>query len=64
MKKLIFLSLAAAMLFSAVAAAQNNTQALSTSTKSLTIFGKVSDDGKSLLAENSNTWLRPKFLAA
>ncbi len=64
MKRLIPYLVAVAFLLSGTAAAQSNAPTSSRS-KTITIFGLVSDDGKSVLAKDSRTWLitNPSTLA-
>jgi hypothetical protein len=65
MKRLIPYLVAVAFLLSGTAAAQSNAQTSSARSKTITIFGLVSDDGKSVLAKDSRTWLitNPSMLA-
>ena len=60
MKRLIPYLVAVALLLSGTAAAQTSTRS-----KTITIFGLVSDDGRSVLAKGSRTWLitNPGMLA-
>ena len=64
MKRLIPYLVAVSFLLSGTAAAQSNAQT-SARSKTITIFGLVSDDGKSVLAKGSRTWLvtNPSTLA-
>jgi hypothetical protein len=56
MKRLIPHMVVVALLLSGTAAAQNKAPALSPSSRIMTIFGSVSDDGKTLVAKNTRSW--------
>ena len=56
MKRLIPYLLATTLLLSGTAAAQSNAPDQSLASKTMTIFGMVSDDGRTLVAKNSHTW--------
>lgn len=56
MKNLILSFLAIPFLLPIPAAGQNNNSGQSATAKSITISGRVSEDGKSLIAKNGETW--------
>jgi hypothetical protein len=56
MKRLIPYFVTLLLLLSGTAAAQSNSQALTPARKAITIFGTVSNDGKTLLSTNSRAW--------
>ena len=56
MKKLVLGFLAIPLLLPIPAAGQNNSSGKSSTAKSITISGRVSEDGKSLIAKNGETW--------
>jgi hypothetical protein len=56
MKKLVLSLLAFPLLLPIPAAGQNNGSAKSSAAKSITISGRVSDDGKSLIPKNGEPW--------
>ncbi len=56
MKKLILSSLAILLLLPIPAAGQNSKSGKSGKPKSMTISGRVSEDGKTLIAKNGETW--------
>jgi hypothetical protein len=65
MKRLIPYLVVVMLLLSSTAAAQNKAQAPSATSKTVTIFGMVSDDGKTLTAKNNHMWsiTNPSMLA-
>jgi hypothetical protein len=65
MKKLVLSLLAIPLLLPVPAAAQNNHSGKSSTAKSITISGRVSEDGKLLIGKNSELWLvtNPEALA-
>lgn len=56
MKKLVLCFLAVPLLLPVSAFGQNHNAAKSSSAKTLTISGRVSEDGKSLIAKNGERW--------
>lgn len=56
MKKLVLSFLAVPLLLPVSAFGQNHNATKSSSAKALTISGRVSEDGKSLLAKNGEPW--------
>ena len=56
MKRLIPYLVVTTLLLSGTAAAQSNAPDQSLARKTMTIFGMVSDDGKTLVAKNSHSW--------
>ena len=56
MKNLILSFLAIPFLLPIPAAGQNNNSGQSATAKSITISGRVSEDGKSLIAKNGEPW--------
>jgi hypothetical protein len=65
MKKLLPLIAAVTLILCGTAAAQSKAPDRQGSTKTVTIFGMVSDDGKTIFAKNSRTWVitNPGMLA-
>ena len=56
MKKLVLCFFAVPLLLPVSAFGQNHNAAKSSSAKTLTISGRVSEDGKSLIAKNGERW--------
>ena len=56
MKKLVLCFLAVPLLLPVFAFGQNQNAAGSSSAKAITISGRVSEDGKSLIAKNGEPW--------
>lgn len=56
MKKLVLCFLAVPLLLTVSAFGQNDNAAKFSSAKTLTISGRVSEDGKSLIAKNGERW--------
>lgn len=56
MKKLVLSFLAVPLLLPVSAFGQNHSAGKSSVAKSLTISGRVNDDGKSLIAKNGESW--------
>ncbi|OLC93214.1 MAG: hypothetical protein DMG35_05365 [Acidobacteria bacterium] len=56
MKKLVLSFLAIPLLLPIPAAGQNNSSGKSSTAKSITISGRVSEDGKSVIARNGEPW--------
>jgi hypothetical protein len=56
MKKLIPFLTVTAILLSGTAAAQSNSPTPPVPSKTVTIFGVVSDSGKTIVAKNARTW--------
>jgi hypothetical protein len=65
MKKLVLSFLALSLLLPIPAAGQNNNGAKPSKAKSITISGRVSEDGKILIVKNGETWsvINPGALA-
>jgi len=65
MKKLVLSFLAIPLLLPMPAAGQNSRSDKPSTTKSITISGRISDDGKSLIAKNGESWsaTNPDLLA-
>jgi hypothetical protein len=65
MKRLIPFLVVTTLLLSSTAAAQNNAPSLPAAAKTRTIFGVVSDDGKTIIGKNAHTWsiTNPSMLA-
>jgi hypothetical protein len=65
MKKLIPFLVATTMLLSTTAAAQVHAQTPPAASKTMTIFGMVSDDGRTMVAKNARSWsiTNPTMLA-
>jgi len=57
MKGLVLSLLVVALLLPGTAAGQSNSQSESTTPKASTISGKVSQDGKSLIGKNGESWV-------
>jgi hypothetical protein len=56
MKKIVLSFLAIPLLLPMPAAGQNSRSDKPSTTKSITISGRISDDGKSLIAKNGESW--------
>jgi hypothetical protein len=56
MKRLVLSFLAIPLLLPMSAEGQNNSGGQSSTAKSITIFGRVSEDGKSLIAKSGELW--------
>lgn len=65
MKKLVLFFLAAPLLLPVSAFGQDHNAAKSDTAKTITISGRVSEDGKSLIAKNGESWsvMNPGALA-
>lgn len=65
MKKLTLSFLIVALLLPLTAAGQNNNGTKSSAPKSITVSGRISEDGRSLVAKNGESWsaTNPEMLA-